>query len=118
MHLITCRMVFITIIIIIFANFQPISSNSQFCSVLHTTTKQDECPNPLSFNILEEYAKPLSSWKLNIPVLTDKSDIYIIEELTKRFNQGDSCPYIRKTNKTICCEGWQGLACNKPDKSL
>ncbi|CAF0885223.1 unnamed protein product [Rotaria sp. Silwood1] len=118
MHLITCRMVFITIIIIIFANFQPISSNSQFCSVLHTTTKQDECPNPLSFNILEEYAKPLSSWKLNIPVLTDKSDIYIIEELTKRFSQGDSCPYIRKTNKTICCEGWQGLACNKPDKSL
>ncbi|CAF2410661.1 unnamed protein product [Rotaria sp. Silwood2] len=68
MHLIICRMVFITIIIIIFVNFKPISSTSQFCSVLHTTTKEDKCPNPLSFDILEEYAKPLSSWKLNIPV--------------------------------------------------
>ncbi|CAF2974554.1 unnamed protein product [Rotaria sp. Silwood2] len=118
MHLIICRMVFITIIIIIFVNFKPISSTSQFCSVLHTTTKEDKCPNPLSFDILEEYAKPLSSWKLNIPVLTDKSDLYILEELTKRINHGDSCPYIRQKNKTICCEGWQGLACNKPDKSI
>ncbi|CAF1508091.1 unnamed protein product [Rotaria sordida] len=95
MHRITCRSIFITIIIIIFANFTSISSNSQFCSTLQTTTKQDECPNPSSFDILEENSKPLSSWKLNIPVLTSNNDSYIIEELTKRFNQGDSCPYIR-----------------------
>ncbi|CAF0896589.1 unnamed protein product [Rotaria sordida] len=118
MHRITCRSIFITIIIIIFANFTSISSNSQFCSILQTTTKQDECPNPSSFDILEENSKPLSSWKLNIPVLTSNNDSYIIEELTKRFNQGDSCPYIRQENKTICCEGWQGLACDQPDNSI
>jgi hypothetical protein len=47
---------------------KQISSNSQFCSTSHTTTKQDKCPNPLSFDILTEYTKSLSSWKLNIPV--------------------------------------------------
>ncbi|CAF4406820.1 unnamed protein product, partial [Rotaria magnacalcarata] len=94
MHVFTFRIAFI-ITIIIFVDFKPISSNSQFCSTLYTTTKQDQCPNPLSFDILEEYAKSLSSWKLNIPILKNESDINIIEELKKRFNEENSCPYVR-----------------------
>ncbi|CAF2077019.1 unnamed protein product [Rotaria magnacalcarata] len=117
MHVFTFRIAFI-ITIIIFVDFKPISSNSQFCSTLYTTTKQDQCPNPLSFDILEEYAKSLSSWKLNIPILKNESDINIIEELKKRFNEENSCPYVRQMNKSICCSGWEGPGCDKPENSV
>ncbi len=26
--------------------------------------------------------------------------------------------FFSQTNKTICCEGWQGLACDQPNTSL
>ncbi|CAM4908393.1 unnamed protein product [Rotaria socialis] len=115
MHVFSFRIAFI-ITIIIFV--ESIYSNSQFCSTLYTTTKQDQCPNPLSFDILEEYAKSLSSWKLNIPILKNESDIDIIEELKKRFDEGNSCPYVRQMNKAICCSGWEGPGCNKPENSV
>ena len=49
-------------------SFRQIFSSSQFCSVLYTKIKHDKCPNPTTFNVIEESLKSPSSWKLNIPV--------------------------------------------------
>ncbi|KAI3384806.1 hypothetical protein SNEBB_006344 [Seison nebaliae] len=80
-----------------------------------------DCPKTTTFDILLEYSKKSDNWKLDFRSfnkLDIRTTFALYKEITRRNNENQLCPYIKETNNTHCCKGWQGALCEEPICSL
>ncbi|CAF4331621.1 unnamed protein product, partial [Rotaria sordida] len=73
-------------------------STQHICSSIESVTKNDNCPNPSAFNIMDEYKKNDTTWKLDFKVFQQASitnSMDLLEEIQRRYDNSVPCPYTR-----------------------
>ncbi|CAF1096107.1 unnamed protein product [Rotaria sordida] len=91
-------------------------STQHICSSIESVTKNDNCPNPFTFNIMDEYEKNDTTWKLDFKVFQQASILNsrdLVGEIQRRYDNSVPCPYTRQMNITKCCPNWTGSNCDQ-----
>ncbi|CAF4582630.1 unnamed protein product, partial [Rotaria sp. Silwood1] len=90
---------------------------SNICSATVVETKNDTCPNGSTFNIMSEYEKPASDWRIDFNELRIQglnTPDQVVDHIRTRSETGSPCLYQRKVEKQVCCKGWTGKSCDEP----
>ncbi|CAF0996864.1 unnamed protein product [Rotaria sordida] len=90
---------------------------SNICSTTVVETKNDTCPHGPTFNILSEYEKSASDWRIDFNELRIKglnTPDQVEDHIKTRSDNGSPCLYQRKVEKKVCCQGWRGTSCDEP----
>ncbi|KAI3381751.1 hypothetical protein SNEBB_009115 [Seison nebaliae] len=88
--------------------------DSHFCNFHEKVYKDDECPSPNTFDILGEYEKSNEEFRLDFTSfkevgITDAHQL--LNELSRRRSNRQSCRYVAIKLRRACCLGWSGKYC-------
>ncbi|CAF2802982.1 unnamed protein product [Rotaria sp. Silwood2] len=90
---------------------------SNICSTTVVETKNDTCPDGSAFNIMSEYERPASDWRIDFYELRTQglnTPDQVLDYIKTRSGSRSLCLYQRKVEKQACCEGWTGTSCDEP----